>query len=979
MTLSRSEPSRNEALSLAPPVRVAGMELPLPVLLAETPQALGDAVIAMLSAMPTCSGVRIDSVAKSEAAPGTRVASLDPPHEGTSTWAHGVGTRVSTRLAADHVLGFDFFGSADALRHLLTQPLGIVQIRMARLLRLEELQASLLAAEHHEQLQRALYAIANLAGADVGLNEMLRRVHTICAGLTYAENLLIVLADEGSDVMRVLYYADTITPDSLREGQVIDVSECPNSLTLAVLRAGRPLLGSSEELRLQMGLSADSQYGSHSEHWLGVPMMDAERVRGAVVVQSYDSAHRFHDDDVALLTFVAQHVLTALTRKQTQGNLEQEVRKRTHELARVNGELRNEAFERERSQKMQAALFRIAELASERSSLDNFYAGVHQVMGGLVDARNFFIALLNDRGDMLEFPYFVDEHDAGLETRYLTKGISEYVLRTRQPLLASAERLRILIAAGETILFGSSPECWLGVPLLLEDRCLGLIVVQSYDPERSYTLEDQEVLSFASYHIAVALERKQVLERLQLAYVELEVRVEERTRELKHSNMELHAQIDGREKVESKLKHQATHDALTGLPNRASLMERLSQVLACYRQDHARQFALLFLDLDRFKVVNDSVGHPVGDTLLIEVGRRLAACIGRRGLVARLGGDEFTILLESIADESAARQIADQVIASLVAPIHIGNKDIYTSASIGIVVADPRYEQPAELLRDADMAMYRAKSRGRQRHEVFDQRLHEEALLVLDMEGDLRRAIVKGEFEPYLQPIVNLDDGESIGFEALLRWNHVTRGLLLPQDFLARAEDAGSIEQIDWQLFEAVCRQITGLQTQHGYVGINVSARHFRSPRLAAQLLELIDAYKVPPQLIRIEVTEGALLDNTDQARTTMLQLRDAGVLTMLDDFGTGYSSLSYLHRFPLFALKIDRSFVADLQSDLSGSSAAVVRAIIALAGSLGMEVIAEGIETTAQRTALRKLKCKVGQGFLFARPKPFADFVHCH
>lgn len=950
------------------PSRVAGIELPFGVFQAETPQALADAVIAMLRAISGCSNVRIETMAESGSA-------ADPRTEMQSI-TDDTGTSVVIPLAGNQMLAFDVIGDAD-LRDNLAQPLEIVRMRMARLKRVERLQASLVAADRHEQLQRALYAIANLADANLDSHDMLAQVHTICGGLTYAENLMIVMAYGDSDVMRVLYYADSAAPHSLQEGQVVAFSEFPNSLTLALLRNGQPLLGSSRELRQRLGLVVDPRLGGESVHWLGVPMVEGGQVRGAVVVQSYDNAHRFQDDDVALLTFVAQHVLTALTRKQTQDRLEREVFKRTQELARVNDELRKEAAVRERSQIMQAALFRIAELASAHGSLDEFYAGVHQVMGGLVDARNFFIALLNEQGDMLEFPYFVDERDAKLDTRYLTKGISEYVMRTREPLLAHAEQLQALIDAGETIVFGTSPQCWLGVPLLLEKRCLGLIVVQSYVPERSYTLEDQEVLSFASYHIAAALERKQVQGRLQLAYTELEYRVEERTRELKQANIELHAQIAVREKAESRLKHQAMHDVLTGLPNRAALLERLSQVLQRYCADPSALFALLFMDLDRFKVVNDSVGHPVGDELLIEVGRRISTCIGPNDFVARLGGDEFTILLESIHGEEDAKKVADLLIASLIDPIRIGCKDIYTSASIGITLADPRYQKPEELLRDADVAMYRAKAHGRQRHEVFDQELHEEALLVLDMESDLRRAIVNCEFEPYLQPIVRLEDGESIGYEALLRWNHAKRGLLLPHDFLSRAEDAGSIEQIDWLLFDAVCSQLARLQNQHGYVGINVSPRHFRSPRLATQLLEMIDAYKVSPQRIRIEVTEGALLDNPGQVKTTMLRLRDAGVLTMLDDFGTGYSSLSYLHQFPLHALKIDRSFVADLKPDLEGSSAAVVRAIIALAGSLGMEVIAEGIETEAQRDALRALKCRVGQGFLFARPRPLAEFAH--
>ena len=803
MTRSGSKASRDTLPSATSPLRLVGIELPLTVLRAETPQALLDAVIAMLGAVPGCGNVRLNVQAGAEP--------ISDPRQEPEGVSQDPAGRIVIPLAGGHVLSFDFAGDVDALQDALAQPLEIVRLRMTRLLRVEQLQASVVASERHEQLQRALYAIANLADANLDLHDMLARVHAICGGLTYAENLMIVMADGEPGVMRVLYYADSVSPNSLREGQTLAFSEYPNSLTLALLRTGQPMLGSSQELRERLGLVVDSRLGGESVHWLGVPMIEGGQIRGAVVVQSYDAAYHFRADDVALLTFVAQHVLTALTRKQTQDRLEHEVRKRTQELARVNDELRKEASVRERSQTMQAALFRIAELASAHGSLDEFYAGVHQVMGALVDARNFFIALLNEQGDMLEFPYFVDERDAKLASRYLTKGISEYVMRTREPLLAMAAQLKALIDSGETIVFGTSPECWLGVPLLLDGRCLGLIVVQSYVPERCYTLQDQEVLSFASYHIAAALERKQVQERLQLAYEELELRVEERTRELKHANTELHAQIAVREKVESSLKHQAMHDALTGLPNRAALLERLSQVLERYRQAPSRPFALLFMDLDRFKVVNDSVGHPVGDKLLIEAGRRITGCIGPDDMVARLGGDEFTILLDAIHGVDDARRVADQVIASLADPIRIGGKDIYTSASIGITLADPRYQQPEELLRDADVAMYRAKDHGRQRHEVFDQHLHEEALQVLDMESDLRRAIANCEFEPYLQPIVRLEDGESIGYEALLRWNHAKRGLLLPQDFLARAEDAGSIEQIDWLLFEAVCSQLTSL------------------------------------------------------------------------------------------------------------------------------------------------------------------------
>jgi len=272
--------------------------------------------------------------------------------------------------------------------------------------------------------------------------------------------------------------------------------------------------------------------------------------------------------------------------------------------------------------------------------------------------------------------------------------------------------------------------------------------------------------------------------------------------------------------------------------------------------------------------------------------------------------------------------------------------------------------------------MYRAKANGRQRWEVFDEQLHTEALKLLDLEGDLRRAIARNEFEPHFQAIVDLRNGRTLGYEALLRWRHGERGLLVPGDFLDVAEDNGAVEQIDWQMFDLTCREIPRITDERTYVCINVSARHFRSPDLAEAVLALLRVRGIAPHRIRLEVTEGALLENPDQIRRTLERLREAGVLSQLDDFGTGYSSLSYLHRLPIHSLKIDRSFVQDLLPGGGGNSVAVVKAIRALAQSLGMEVIAEGIETDLQREALIALGVTMGQGFLFARPQPAGDLV---
>ncbi|MBL0165328.1 MAG: EAL domain-containing protein [Xanthomonadales bacterium] len=852
----------------------------------------------------------------------------------------------------------------------------LLDLRLRELLAIRELSAESTAARNSEHLQQALYAIADLAYSDIDVAELLARVHRIVAKLTYAKSFFVALYDDERDVMRFPYYVDNDDSEETDTQLELAASDYPGSLTFAVLHRGRSLLGPSVELRRQLNLKPHPSLGPECVDWLGVPMLEGDRVRGAVVVQSYQDSRRYSEDDRTLLSFVAQQTLSAVTRRQAQAKLEAEVLRRTAELGDANGALREEVAERQRAQRLQTALFRIAELASERGSLEDFYAGIHEVVAELLNARNFFISTISENREELRFPYFVDERDLPLNTRRMTNGITEWVLRNKQSLLATETEIRALIEAGEMVIFGTLPKCWLGVPLVFDDHAVGVMVVQSYDAENAYGLPDQDLLQFASFNIATAMERKQTQERLRLAHSELEQRVEERTEALVRLNHDLVQQITVREQVESRLKHEAFHDSLTGLPNRTALLSRLTKVLAGFRQDPTRLFAILFIDLDRFKVVNDSVGHLLGDELLIEAARRISSCVPNPDAVARLGGDEFTILLEDIGETEDAARVARRVLEALVDPIRLDDKEIYTSASIGIALGHLRYQLPEELLRDADVAMYRAKANGRQRFELFDEKLRQQALDMLDLESDIRRALARKEFEPYLQPIVRLADGAVLGYEALLRWNHASRGLLLPASFLGIAEDSGNVEQIDWQIYEQVFNAIPALTESTAYVGINVSARHFRSPTLTANLLELLDACKVAPSRVRIEITEGALLQNPDQACTTMLRLLEAGVLTSLDDFGTGYSSLSYLHRFPLHSLKIDRSFIADLRSDLAGNSTAVVRAILALASSLGMEVIAEGIETSVQCDALRRLDCSIGQGFHFARPRPALELT---
>ena len=823
-----------------------------------------------------------------------------------------------------------------------------------------------------EKLQRALYAIADqasAAGADT--TAMFGALHQIVGTLMYARNFFVALYDTSHDSVRFPYYADVADPSIPDPHNDMSMAEIERGPTWYVIRDGKPLMGSLEALKLQVSGPFHSS-GTDCVDWLGVPLLRGSEVVGCVVVQSYDDAHHYDEQDKALLIYVAQHIQTALERRLAHAELEHRVGERTEALRDANRVLQQQVLERQRGERLQAALFRIAELATTTDSIDNFYAAVHRVVGGLLYARNFYIALLSEDGAELTFPYSVDERDRQHQPRKLTNGLTEYVLRHGTALLANAPEIARLRAAGEVAQHGHDSVYWLGVPLVCAEHTVGVLVVQSYTPEHHYSLRDQELLTFVSYHIANALERVRAAETLRRAYSNLEHRVGERTRALALANRDLRAQIAERERIEARLKYETLHDSLTGLPNRSLLMQRLEHALERFHNEPGKGFAVLFMDLDRFKVINDSVGHLIGDDLLFQAGGRIRACLKSEDVVARLGGDEFGVLLEGITDADKACRIAKRIIDDLNAPFRLAAKELFTSTSIGIALAAEHYKHPEELLRDADSAMYRAKADGRHRYAVFDEGLRREAVSLLEVENDLRRGLTRDEFVPYYQPVVNLADGSVAGYEALMRWRHPQRGVLLPGEFLAVAEDTGASETMDWQIFEQVCRGAGPLVGGRDvFVGINLSARHFRNPDLDRRLLRLLADHGMSPANLRVEVTERAMLENPPEAKRILQTLRGAGIGIALDDFGTGYSSLSYLHQYPVQALKIDRSFITSLTAEGEGSSDAVIRTIIAMSRLLSMQVIAEGVETVEQRDLLLKMGCRYAQGFLYAPAQP--------
>jgi diguanylate cyclase (GGDEF)-like protein/PAS domain S-box-containing protein len=428
--------------------------------------------------------------------------------------------------------------------------------------------------------------------------------------------------------------------------------------------------------------------------------------------------------------------------------------------------------------------------------------------------------------------------------------------------------------------------------------------------------------------------------------------------------------IADRKAAEERLLHDAFHDALTGLPNRALMMDHLKLAIARNKRKSDLTFAVLFLDLDRFKVVNDSFGHMIGDQLLVGIARRLEGCVRPGDTVARVGGDEFTILLEDVTDVREAVTVAERIQNELKMPFHLSGRDVFTTVSVGIAPGSTSYNLPDEILRDADTAMYRSKSLGKARHEMFDEEMQAQSVNLLQMENDLRRAFERNEFFINYQPIVALDDFRLCGFEALVRWQHPDRGLISPVQFIHIAEESGQILQIgEWVLREA-CHQLQRWQEKFPsdkplYMTVNLSAKQFAQPDLVDRVRDILTETTIDPAFLKLEITESVVMDDFETAAAMLSQLRALGVRLSIDDFGTGYSSLTYLHQFPIDTLKIDRSFVTRIDKE----NVEIVRTILMLAENLGMDAVAEGVETQEQMTLLRNLSCQSGQGYFFSKP----------
>lgn len=563
----------------------------------------------------------------------------------------------------------------------------------------------------------------------------------------------------------------------------------------------------------------------------------------------------------------------------------------------------------------------------------------------LTRAEEGFLALLDEESGQLYLRAAknIDEGRTKTMRMPVNDSIIGQVVQTGRPVRTTQmnEQPALKVVTGFLV------QNLLHVPLITKGKVLGVLSVDNQINKKVFTEMDEAQLTSLADYAAVAIENASLYQQAQ---------------------QEIKERID----AEEKLLHDALHDALTSLPNRALFMDRLEQALERSKRHKDDIFAVLFLDLDRFKNVNDSLGHSKGDQLLITVAQMLQAILRPTDTVARLGGDEFVILLEDISDISDASRIADRIQEVLNSASSTLDRGVFITTSIGIVLSASGYNQPEDMLRDADIAMYRAKALGKARYEIFDPAMRERIIERLKIEADLRLALKRDELRVYYQPIVSLVTGQVAGFEALVRWQHPERGLLQPGEFIPVAEETGLITALDYWVLKEACRQTHAWQKELSIeppliVSVNITGKQVSQPDLLVKVQKILRETGLEARQLKLEITENAIMENNESTVDLFAKLQTQGISIQIDDFGVGYSSLSYLSNFPINALKIDQSFVQKLT--LKKNHSKIVQAIVMLAHGLDMEVTSEGVETKEQFDLLRQLGCEYGQGAHISMP----------
>ncbi|WP_394173712.1 putative bifunctional diguanylate cyclase/phosphodiesterase [Thalassotalea litorea] len=631
---------------------------------------------------------------------------------------------------------------------------------------------------------------------------------------------------------------------------------------------------------------------------------------------------------------------------------------------------------------IQTGLLKLSELCSTETDVNCLYINLQKVIRQYFPADNLYIERFDGKAND---PYFINELFCAPIKPQLHSDIVDFISAIAKPVYLNHDQVFILenendvvkrpfpLRNDETQLV----DVWLMAPLTMINKAFGLVAIKGFISQSDSKSEDLQLIRYIAAQISSFIQRHQAINQLQTYSQDINQLIGERTADLQQTNLRLRKQVEERRAIEQQLYFAAHHDTLTKLPNRAMFSERLEHSLKHVKRHPNHRFAVLFIDLDRFKVINDTLGHHIGDLLLIEIAERIADCIRGNDILARLGGDEFVILLDTLVQHEDAEDIAQRIIETIEQPFVIDNQELYSSASIGITVCDRHYQNAAEVLRDADAAMYQAKALGKGRFIFFDDSMRQQLMANLNLEHELRKALREKEFTLHFQRISDLNQelnnaSQTLGFETLLRWQHPKRGLLNPGDFLAVAEESGLIIDIECWVLASVAEQLVRWDAEgnhnNTFVSVNLSPRQLQHKTQVRQLIDVIHQHFPNPERLILEFNERAFVQNPEQSLQALNTLKAAGVKLALDDYGHGLSSLNYLSSYPFAFIKLHQSFVKSLNSNEKNLTLA--KSLHELGDSFGFRLVAEGVETQAQLDLVKKAGCDYAQGYFISRPQ---------
>ncbi|MEM0912073.1 MAG: diguanylate cyclase [Pseudomonadota bacterium] len=818
-----------------------------------------------------------------------------------------------------------------------------------------------------ELIQKTLYGISELSSSANNLNELYQSIHSLVQGFMPANNFYVAFYDKENTKLVFDYFVD--------ENDSILLTDMPYEktefgITGYILRSGRSITLSKENFHQQALEKGFNIIGTVPIDLMGIPLKRGQETIGAMVVQSYNDRVRYNRDDIDILNFISRHIVTSVERVKQRELTENMIRQRTQQLQESNNNLSAEIQERKRIESLQNALFEISELsASNESEALTFYGKLHDILSRLMHAPNFYIAELVEQRTTITFPYFVGRNDDSNKARKLSNGLTEYVIRAGKAVLMNTDMIKRLQGTNEIDesicqKMLALKNCWLGAPLSINGEVLGVIAVQTYGTTKDYDKGDLDVLRFVSNQIAAAMQRQRASQALRNYNRHLARMVSERTAELDRSNKSLKKQIEQRKEIEARLVHDAHHDSLTGLPNRTLFNKRLELAIASKQRYDYHNYALLFIDLDRFKQINDTLGHHVGDEFLKDVSNRIDSCKRSHDLLARLGGDEFVVLLDSFESIDDVELIAQRIVENVSKPFTIENKEVYSGASVGVVNITQEYTEGDSALRDADAAMYYAKNLGKNRYIVFDTSMRSSVVREIELENDFRNAFNNDAFDYCTQPIICQHTRQTLYNEFTLAWRNKGKSYSRAQ-FWELAHATGLNHTINDHLINVAIKQLKVWQsieeTRHQKLGITLSAEHLMYKESYRNLLDVIENSEINSNNLVVELAEESLNKFPRHISIIVNKLHALGVIVVLDNFGNELGSLNHLFNLQFNYLKLSAALTNSMLD--SPATKRLVQSILMLAKGAEISVIADGIDCERLLNEFKRLDCHLFQG----------------